>query len=92
MPKIYKAGMMACNNDNMQNPYPYIGLRMLILLCRGSEREGIGMQFEEGVNGKVKLDIATQRTWNKPEFQSIWVGLVMQELDSCVSLGQEHMA
>ena len=47
-----------------------------------SEREG--KQFEKGLNSKVKL------VWEGSRIYCM--GLVMQELDSCLSSGQEHMA
>ena len=41
-----------------------------------------GKQFEEGLNSKSKQNL-----------RGIFMGrLVMQELDYCLSLGQEHMA
>ena len=48
-----------------------------------SEREG--KQFEEGLNSKVKLDM--YKRFGKEV--GICMGLVMQELDYCLSLGQE---
>ena len=51
-----------------------------------NEREG--KQFEEGLDSKIIRYV--QRVWERN--RGICIGLVMQELDYCLSLGQEHMA
>ena len=48
---------------------------------------GEAKEFGEGPDSKVKLE----GLWGRRNLRSICMAVVMTELDSCVSLGQEHM-
>ena len=54
------------------------------------EGERAAEEFGKGFDSKVKLDLY-RRFGGKREFKNTRMAVVMRELDSCLSLDQEHM-
>ena len=54
-------------------------------------REREAEEFRKGLDSKVKLDHCIEGLGGRGNLRSICVAVVMRELDSCLSLDQEHM-